>query len=428
MGDVEWYSWGSGGAGLLCHGSLDDRHSPTLITSPPFAATPSSFSFSGVTSLACSGVYSLACTADGRLFHCGDPMQSTSTYRAQGEEAGRSVNLRVPTPLSFPHAVASVTCGWSHCGCLTVDGRLFMWGDNRRGQLGLTPPSLASSLAAAPPDFVLQPALVPLPGLAAEVACGWRHSLAVLGDGRLLGWGEARQRQLGLLCPPPPALQSASSSQPSHSFWSPTAIPLSFLTRPSRVRFISCGWAFSLLLSSAGDVFACGANQWNQCAAGVGTRAVSQWQKVEGLPPIAEVACGWSHAVARDEAGGVWTWGRRSMGQAGDGRFDEVSGAGEPRRVQIGDGRSATAVRCGSESCAAVDAEGQLWSWGWNEHGNVGAGDGDEDATWSRGCVWRPRLIEVGAAEDGRRRRVVDVVAGGASVFARVEVDPLSSS
>ena len=179
---------------------------------------------------------------------------------------------------------------------------------------------------------------------------------------------------------------------------------------------------FSLLLSSDGDVFACGANQANQCVAGPTTRACPELQKVPGLPPIAEVACGWSHALARDEAGGVWAWGRRSLGQAGDGQPDESRGAREPRRVVIGDGVSATAVRCGSESCAAVDTEGRLWGWGWNEHGNVGTGGALEGGALSRGCVWRPRLVAVGGAGDGRRRRVVNVVAGGASVFARVEV------
>src|ERR1700710_639034 len=101
MGEVEWYSWGSGGAGLLCHGDLNDYPTPTLLTTAPFTSTPSSSSIPAVTSAACSGVYSLASTGEG-LYHCGDSPQTTSTARPG--EASHVATLRVPTRLPFPHA------------------------------------------------------------------------------------------------------------------------------------------------------------------------------------------------------------------------------------------------------------------------------------------------------------------------------------
>ena len=415
MGEVQWYSWGSGGAGLLGHGNLDDYHTPTLLNIPPFTSSTSSSCPPAVTSLACSGVYSLLCTAEGHVYHCGDLLQSTST--AQAEEASHVSRLRSPTRLSFPHAVVSVVCGWSHSGCLTADGRLFMWGDNRRGQLGL--PSQRDSTSPSPAvllDFVSHPTLVSLPAPVTAVACGWRHSLALLADGSLMGWGVGRQGQLS------DCLPSATSAS-FQSFCAPTVLPTPSLPPSSHIRAVACGWTFSLLLSSDGLVFACGSNQWNQCAASRTVRTVSQWQRVDGLPRVVEVACGWSHSLARDEAGEVWTWGRRSMGQAGDGRPNEPNGAGLVQRVVVGEGVKVAAVRCGSESCMAVDSDGGLWGWGWNEHGNLGKVDGGES---SAGCVWTPRLLQVGGVEDGKRRRVIDVMAGGASVFARVEVESTS--
>ena len=411
MPQVEWYSWGSGGGGLLAQGTRDDHHTPTRIAAPPFASPPSSPS-PAVTSVACSAVYSLACTSDGRLWECGDALQSLSTAAA-GEAAALTFSPLLPSPLPFTQSVTSVSCGWSHCACLTSDGRLFTWGDNRFGQLGHpTPPSTSSP----PSSFVRHPTLVPLPHPVTSIACGRRHSLALLSSSALMGWGEGKVGQLGQ---PSPALPS------NCAFPLPSPAPLSVPTFPpfSYLIAVRCGWTFSLLLTSDGLVLASGSNHWNQCAAGDATRAVQQWQVVQGLPPVVEVACGWSHCLARDREGGVWVWGRRSMGQAGDGRPDDrTRTAGVTRVVLGGEGMRVRAVRCGSESCMAVDEEGGLWGWGWNEHGNLGGGGQEEQR---EGCVWTPRKVVLGSEEDGEQQVVTEVITGGASVFARVAVaDP----
>ena len=419
MRAVEWYSWGSGGGGLLAQGTRDDHHSPTLITAPPFdspsASSPSSPS--APTSVACSAVYSLVTTADGRLWECGDPLQTVTA--AAREDATSSSPLLLPSLLPLPQSVVMVACGWSHCACVTADGRLFTWGDGRFGQLGhsaLLSPSSHSSPASS---FVRYPTLVPMLHPVTSVACGRRHTLGLLSTHAVLGWGEGRMGQLG--GPSAPATAHADPSVlPANISPLPTALSMPILPPSCHVVSVSCGWAFSLLLTSDGAVLASGSNQWQQCAAGAATRAVRQWRLVQGLPSVVEVACGWSHCLARDGAGRVWAWGRRSMGQAGDGRPDDPARTAEVTRVLLGyeQGR-ATAVRCGSESCVAVDDDGVLWGWGWNEHGNLGQGRQEQQ---SAGCVWTPQKLLLRNREAGKRRVVTQVTTGGASAFARVAV------
>ena len=420
MEKVEWYSWGSGGTGLLGLGDLDDHSTPTLITSSPFITPPSSPSPSTVTSLACSGVYSLACTADGGLYECGDRRQSTPPSSQAGGEVSQP--LVRPTRMPFPHSVVKVACGWCHSACITADGAVWTWGDNRRGQLGLSSVSPSNS---PPPTFLPQPTPLHLPAPALSIACGWRHSIALLTDHSVQGWGDNKHGQLSLPASPSPVAPISVSAGLSTHIWPPTPLPLPVLPPLAHVRDVACGWTFSLLLTSSHLVFTCGSNQWQQCSPDP-TRTVRRWRLVEGLPPVIRVACGWSHCLARDEEGKAWMWGRRSMGQAG---AEDSRGSSGVVEVVLGDGMRVSEVLCGSESCMAVDVEGRLWGWGWNEHGNLGVEeDGREMGAVRKGCVWTPRMMRVWGAEVGSRRRVTGVVTGGASVFARVVVEEVKEA
>ena len=45
-------------------------------------------------------------------------------------------NLTQPTALHFEHKVKKVVCGGGHTAVVTEDGKLFMFGRGRDGQLG----------------------------------------------------------------------------------------------------------------------------------------------------------------------------------------------------------------------------------------------------------------------------------------------------
>ena len=388
----QWYSWGSGASGLLAHGLVDDTPVPTLITAPPF--TPSASS-AAVASLACSGVYSLLCTVDGRLWHCGDAQQSCTL-------PGATVNtppLLMPAHIPLARRITSVACGWSHCGCISDEGELYMWGNNQQHQLAIPAAS-----------FCPTPTLVPLPSPALSVACGWRHTIALTRSHQLLGWGDNRAGQLSV---------AAASS-----LHVPTPLPIAALPPSSRITAVHCGWRFSLLVASCGRVYGCGDNKHGQCGVSGAVRRVDEWMEVAAVRAV-RAAVGWTHCLLLDAQGRMWTFGRRSLGQAGAGRQAAMAGSSSaPALVTLPDDVRVTAVACGSESCLCIDSDGRLWSWGWNEHGNAGraataqtAGDDMERAVGDvEQIVWVPRRLQVGEAETC----VVAVVAGGASVFAAV--------
>ena len=392
---LQWYSWGSGASGLLAQGDSNDSDEPNPITAPPFADSAS------VASVACSGVYSLSCTSDGQLWHCGDTHQSCSLRNS----STTSHLLLLPVRITLPKHIVRVACGWSHCGCITDEGELYMWGNNKQHQLGLPAHSPTAALSFCP-----NPTLVPLPSPVASIACGWRHTLALTQSHELLGWGDNRFGQLSV---------PDSSSLPV-----PTSLSVPSLPASSHIASVLCGWRFSVLVTSCGRVYCCGDNVHGQCGLDSKRRQVDQWTEVAAVRAV-QAAVGWSHCLLLDAHGRVWTFGRRSMGGAGTGRDAGMSWSsmGTCEQVALSQHVRITSVVCGSESCLCIDSGGGLWSWGWNEHGNVGkpiqlpenAYDAKQPERDGQ-IVWEPRRLRVG----GRSARVVAVAAGGASVFAAV--------
>lgn len=91
----------------------------------------------------------------------------------------------------FDRQIREVRCGEKHSAALTTGGRVWVWGSNEEGQLGLG--------EAAEEEEYFEP--VPLDSFSVpirEVACGDSHTLAVAAYGTLLSWGANQDGQLGL--------------------------------------------------------------------------------------------------------------------------------------------------------------------------------------------------------------------------------------
>jgi hypothetical protein len=85
--------------------------------------------------------------------------------------------------------VRAAACGAEHTLALSRAGGLWGFGSNRSGQLGLGSVLLMSQHSLC----TRVPSALALPGRAVSVACGARHSLAVVEPfGALLSWGDAQ--------------------------------------------------------------------------------------------------------------------------------------------------------------------------------------------------------------------------------------------
>lgn len=88
--------------------------------------------------------------------------------------------------------------------------------------------------------------------------------------------------------------------------------------------------------------------------------------------PVAQVACGRYHTIARTENGLVFTWGGGKNGRLG--HCDEKIRA-QPTWVQHLKQERALSVTAGYHNNLVLTEKGQVWSWGWGAHGQLGLGD-----------------------------------------------------
>lgn len=102
---------------------------------------------------------------------------------------------KIPTKLTSFGFVNTVSCGQYHSVALTSDGQIFSWGSNQHGQLGLDSPDALPSGTRR----VLKPQMVRLPDVHfVDVRAGGFHTVALTDDGRLFAFGRNDDGQLGI--------------------------------------------------------------------------------------------------------------------------------------------------------------------------------------------------------------------------------------
>ncbi|TYZ65061.1 hypothetical protein PybrP1_011129, partial [[Pythium] brassicae (nom. inval.)] len=246
-----------------------------------------------------------AVSDQGQLFTWGDRSGGRLGYPAAAGDARRVPAPRVVAALCTQQVVA-VACGAFHTLATDVNGHVFAWGSNTRGQLGfLLPHSSADSTTVVAPTLVTD-----LRGTyVGSVACGEYHSLALSSAGRVFSWGCNRYSKLGR-----PAETFADAVQPKalEERWLGLALDL-------RTPLLVPGDAGDASLHSV----------------------------------VRRIAAGKDHSLAITYAGAVFTWGRGDSGQLGHGNYMDVARPAQVMALSYeGDGSGRDAGVC------VVDADG----------------------------------------------------------------------
>jgi len=171
--DQRVYGWGSNSAGQLGLGHLN------LVSSPePIALSPK------IKHVAVGSTHVLALTIDGNVFGWGSNHfgQVGLSQAVQKNNEGFSAK---PKPIAFPEKITAIAAGMHYSLALTASGKVYAWGWNGFGQLGLGDLKSRNT-----------PTLIPnLSGVRA-IAAGEGHALAI-GKNQLFGWGSNESGQLG---------------------------------------------------------------------------------------------------------------------------------------------------------------------------------------------------------------------------------------
>lgn len=268
--DGNVYTWG----GTL-HKKLGQRGSQDISR----LGLVSTFVGKNVVYVDCGDFHSVALTADGRLYSWG----GGGSFFNRGQCGhGHTNDLETPEPLEFfkGTAVKQVSCGGYHTLALTDRQEVYAWGSGLYGECGF-----GEFLNTATPKLVLTPWIKKASedryGQICAVSGGGHHSLLLTNQGFVLSFGFGSHGQLGLR-------NTANQGEP---------VVVKDLRRKP-VKQIAAGWNHSLVLTQAGDVFACGYGYFGQLGLG----------DEESKTSFTHVAALGAKKVERIYAGGNHSW------------------------------------------------------------------------------------------------------------------------
>ena len=262
------------------------------------------------------------------------------------------------TGLSGVTSFDTVVTGTNHTLALDQAGRLWAWGSNSQGQLGI--------------GNVIQqnrPVLVSLVGLTGVtsfdmVVVGGSYTLAFDQDGRLWAWGRNNESQLDI-----------GSVAAQHR---PVLVSLVGLTGVTSFNMVVAGSQHTLAFDQQGRLWAWGRNASGQL--GIGNTSdqnrpvLVPLAGLSGVTSFDTAIAGSFHTLALDQQGRLWVWGLNGNGQLGIGNVANQNRPVLVSLVGLSEVTSFDAVMAGRYHTLAFDQQGRLWAWGNNGNGRLGDG------------------------------------------------------
>jgi alpha-tubulin suppressor-like RCC1 family protein len=199
--------------------------------------------------------------------------------------------------------VASVALGDEHGILVDVVGRVFSFGDNDFGQLGLGHTDTLDR--ATPVHSLVEDGVVVV-----SVAAGLNHSLCLSLAGEVYAFGNNESGQLG-----------CESDEPFHT--EPTQVLISSDSLDDSdvvfgIASLSAGFNLSAFVTTEGALYTCG--QGNEGGLGLGTRDNFDFPQLVNDLVSHHVTCisvGGGHMVALTADGLCFAWGNNDHGQCG---------------------------------------------------------------------------------------------------------------
>ncbi len=324
-----------------------------------------------------------------------------------------------------------VTAGDDHTCALHADGRVFCWGANALGQLGvadLQPRLVPTLVAQASPASIVVAGREHTCARSKEVLCWGANDVGQLGGDSTARCGARACDPSGVRFPPNATsaellavggvLTCVSSGQNiqcrgrvnaagSPPFRDP---PYNFLEFGAR-QLVS-GYTHSCALLPYNDWVMC----WGFGPAYPGPPSRNLPDRVSGITRPADLVAGGTHGCARSGCGEVLCWGGNEYGELGDGTTtDRAIAAVVPGLTDV------ARVWAGARGNCAITGDGAVSCWGDNRAGQLGVASAGDSCRDGADCALRPRafpaLAGVRAVALGARHGCALDVAGRVSCW-----------
>jgi alpha-tubulin suppressor-like RCC1 family protein len=322
-----------------------------------------------IIAIAGGSLHTLALDSDGNVWSWGN----NPNGQLGNGDSGTGVYESIPAQVKGENGVGVLTnvtaiaAGSTYSLALDSDGSVWAWGNNTNGQLG-NGNSGTGAQEVTPVKVKGENGVGVLTNVTA-IAGGQLHPLALDSDGNVWSWGFNSDGQLG-------DGTTTNRSTPARVKGENGVGLLENVTAISAMGY------FSVALDDNGNVWAWGSG--GQLGDGTTTdRSTPVQVKGENgvglLENVTMIASGYSHTIALDSDGNVWSWGRNGSGQLGDGNGGPGAQEVTPVKVKGENGTGVltgvTTVVAGYFHSLALDSDGSVWAWGDNTNGQLGNGD-----------------------------------------------------
>ncbi|NXL61953.1 RPGR regulator, partial [Chordeiles acutipennis] len=238
-----------------------------------------------------------------------------------------------------------ISCGDEHTAIVTGNGKLYMFGSNNWGQLGL-----GSKNTVSKPTCVkaLKPEKTKL------AVCGRNHTLVYTEKGNVYAAGGNSEGQLGL-----------GDTEERTTFHL-----ISFFTTQHKIKQLAAGSYTSAAVTEDGQLFVWGDNSEGQIGLAHET-CVSVPCKVDVGKPVSSVSCGYYHSALITGDGELYTFGEPENGKLGL-LPEQLKNNRVPQPV-LSIMEKVNKVVCGGEHTVVL-TETDVYTFGLGQYGQLGHG------------------------------------------------------
>uniref|UniRef100_A0A8D2DEQ9 X-linked retinitis pigmentosa GTPase regulator n=1 Tax=Sciurus vulgaris TaxID=55149 RepID=A0A8D2DEQ9_SCIVU len=293
------------------------------------------------TYLSCGDEHTAIVTGNNKLY-----MFGSNNWGQLGLGSKSTINKPTCVKALKPEKVKLAACGRNHTLVSTEGGSVYAAGGNNEGQLGLGDTEERNTFHRIS-FFTSQHNIK-------QLSAGSNTSAALTEDGILFMWGDNSEGQIGL--------KNMNNVCVPHQ-----------VTIGKPISWISCGYYHSAFVTTDGELYTFGEPENGKL--GLPSQMLINHripQLVAKIPEkVIQVACGGGHTVVLTEKT-VYTFGLGQFGQLGLGTF--LFETSEPKVIANIKDQRVSYIACGENHTALITDVGLMYTFGDGRHGKLGLG------------------------------------------------------